>query len=202
MFAITQKYDEDIQDATYGYYKLVQLTINNEVVFSTADSDTLSRIAVDESGEGSWLIDADKNSQELGEFNQLRISKVGDVLKLEVQKHSNKEFEMIADIAISEFAAAVRHFIHANESAQKSSQEDGPLPVNADYASGQLLTRQQAFLVMSDFIWQFGQRAGDDLLTLIGDTTLETDGQPTDPAAWEDWLASVARIQSGRPPRS
>lgn len=66
----------------------------------------------------------------------------------------------------------------------------------------QPLTAWEAFLAMSDFIWQFGQRAGDDLLTLIGDTGLEADGKPTDPAAWDDWLASVERIKAGRPPRA
>ncbi|GAA5018894.1 hypothetical protein GCM10023317_60730 [Actinopolymorpha pittospori] len=66
----------------------------------------------------------------------------------------------------------------------------------------ELLTSRQAFLAMSDFIWQFAQRAGDDLLTLIGDTTLEADGGPTDPAAWDDWLASVAKIKAGKTPRS
>ena len=70
-------------------------------------------------------------------------------------------------------------------------------PSNSD----DLLTPQQAFLAMSDFIWRFGQRAGDDLLTLIGDTALEADGKPTDPAAWEDWLASVEQIRAGRSPR-
>jgi hypothetical protein len=64
------------------------------------------------------------------------------------------------------------------------------------------LTPREAFLVMSDFIWEFAQRAGDDLLTLIGDTGIEDDGGPTDPAAWEDWLASVERIRSGLAPRS
>ena len=38
------------------------------------------------------------------------------------------------------------------------------------------LTPREAFLVMSDFVWQFAQRAGDDLLTLIGDTGIEADG--------------------------
>lgn len=66
----------------------------------------------------------------------------------------------------------------------------------------EFLTVQQAFLVMTDFIWEFAQRAGDDLLTLIGDTSLEADGGPTDPAAWDDWLASVAKIRSGKAPRS
>lgn len=64
-----------------------------------------------------------------------------------------------------------------------------------------LLTPQEAVLAMSDFIWQFAQRAGDDLLTLIGDTGIEDDGGPTDPAAWGDWMNSIAHIRSGNPPR-
>ena len=64
------------------------------------------------------------------------------------------------------------------------------------------LTPREAFLVMTDYIWRYAQSAGDDLITLLGDTTLLTDGQPTDPAAWEDWLASVARIKRGQRPRS
>ncbi|NIJ11159.1 hypothetical protein FHU38_001503 [Saccharomonospora amisosensis] len=64
-----------------------------------------------------------------------------------------------------------------------------------------LLTPHEAFLAMTDFIWQFAQRAGDDLITLIGDTEIEADGGPFDPAAWEDWLTSVAKIREGKPPR-
>ena len=63
------------------------------------------------------------------------------------------------------------------------------------------LSPRESFLVMSDFIWRFAQRTGDDLLTLIGDTGLECDGGPTDSAAWDDWMDSVFRIRSGRPPR-
>jgi hypothetical protein len=76
------------------------------------------------------------------------------------------------------------------------SSPDSPLTEN------DLLTARQAFLVMTDFIWEFAQRAGDDLMTLIGDTGIEPDGGPTDPAAWDDWLASVAKIRSGKAPRS
>ncbi len=64
------------------------------------------------------------------------------------------------------------------------------------------LTIREAFLAMSDFIWRFAQAAGDDLITLIGDTSLMEDGMPTDPAAWDDWLASVERIKAGQPPRN
>lgn len=63
------------------------------------------------------------------------------------------------------------------------------------------LTVHEAFLAMADFVWEFGQRAGDDLLTLIGDISPLPDGTIMDPAAWTDWLASVERIRSGLPPR-
>jgi hypothetical protein len=74
---------------------------------------------------------------------------------------------------------------------------DSPSPLAEEQ-----ITPRQAFLAMTDFIWQFAQRAGDDLMTLIGDTGIEEDGGPTDPAAWDDWLASVAKIKAGKPPRS
>lgn len=65
----------------------------------------------------------------------------------------------------------------------------------------EMLTPREAFLAMTDYIWRYAQRAGDDLITLLGDTTIEADGQPTDLAAWEDWLASVGRIKRGEPTR-
>lgn len=58
-----------------------------------------------------------------------------------------------------------------------------------------MLTVEEAFAVMSAFVWDFAQRAGDDLLTLIGDTEIMTDGRSTDPAAWDDWLACVQRVR-------
>ncbi|MER6523027.1 hypothetical protein ABT246_40215 [Streptomyces sp. NPDC001553] len=53
------------------------------------------------------------------------------------------------------------------------------------------MDEREAFEAMSRFIWQFANRAGDDLLTLLGDISLEADGNPTDPAAWTDWLECV-----------
>jgi hypothetical protein len=64
------------------------------------------------------------------------------------------------------------------------------------------LTVGEAFLAMSDFIWRYAESAGDDLITLLGDTELLADGQPTDPAAWEDWVRSVQRIKAGLQPRA
>ena len=65
-----------------------------------------------------------------------------------------------------------------------------------------VLTPREAFLVMTDYIWRYAQSAGDDLITLLGDTTLEADGEPTDPAAWADWMKSVERVSRGLQPRS
>lgn len=47
-----------------------------------------------------------------------------------------------------------------------------------------VLTDRQAFLVMTDYIWRYAPSAGDDLITLLGETTIQAEGGPTDPAAW------------------
>ncbi|MFK8905880.1 hypothetical protein [Streptomyces sp. YS-3] len=52
------------------------------------------------------------------------------------------------------------------------------------------MDEHQAFEAMSRFIWQFANRAGDDLLTLLGDISMEN-GKTFDPAAWTDWMECV-----------
>ena len=64
------------------------------------------------------------------------------------------------------------------------------------------LSEREAFLVMSEFLWQYARRAGDDLITLLSDVGLESDGQPHDPAAWTDWLECVRHVKLGLPPRT
>ncbi|GLZ60888.1 hypothetical protein [Micromonospora sp. NBRC 107095] len=54
-----------------------------------------------------------------------------------------------------------------------------------------------AFVAMSRFVWQFANRAGDDLLTRLGDIGIEADGGTTDPAAWNDWLTCVRSVVDG-----
>ena len=76
-----------------------------------------------------------------------------------------------------------------------------PPPDSPEYEPT-MLTEREAFLAMTDYIWRYAQTAGDDLITLLGDTTIEADGGPTDPAAWSDWQASVRHITGGHPPRS
>ena len=75
-----------------------------------------------------------------------------------------------------------------------------PHPDDSDAPAGGL-TERQAFQAMSDFLWQYARRAGDDLITLLGDIEPLADGRPTDPAAWEDWLECVGRTRAGLPPR-
>lgn len=60
--------------------------------------------------------------------------------------------------------------------------------------SAESLSAGEAFAAMTLFIHQFADRAGDDLLTLMGDISLWR-GTTTDPAAWEDWLAGVAQVK-------
>lgn len=50
------------------------------------------------------------------------------------------------------------------------------------------ISDKEAFIAMRLFLEQFYDRAGNDMETLIADITLESDGQPLDPAAWEDWV--------------
>jgi hypothetical protein len=47
---------------------------------------------------------------------------------------------------------------------------------------------------MTLFVNQFADRAGDDLLTLLGDISLRR-ATTSDPAAWGDWLACVAEVK-------
>lgn len=54
--------------------------------------------------------------------------------------------------------------------------------------SGYQLNEREAFVAMSRSVWQFANRAGDDVLTLLGDIGIEADGGTTDPAASEDWM--------------
>jgi hypothetical protein len=53
------------------------------------------------------------------------------------------------------------------------------------------LAEQEAFRAMTLFLTQYYERAGDDLVTLLADIGMETDGQTLDPAAWHDWMRCV-----------
>jgi hypothetical protein len=50
------------------------------------------------------------------------------------------------------------------------------------------LSETEAFLVMSQFLSEFYNRAGSDMETLLADLTIESDGMTLDSAAWDDWM--------------
>jgi hypothetical protein len=58
------------------------------------------------------------------------------------------------------------------------------------------LSEFEAFKAMTLFLNQFADRAGDDLLTLLGDITTDSEGCTFDPAAWEDWIECVRAVKS------
>jgi hypothetical protein len=49
---------------------------------------------------------------------------------------------------------------------------------------------------MSLFLNRYAEQAGDDLVTLLGDLQLMEDGEPTNPAAWSDWLSCVSDVSN------
>lgn len=57
------------------------------------------------------------------------------------------------------------------------------------------ISEREAFVAMRLFLEQFYERAGNDMETLIADITLERDGEPLDPAAWDDWMRCVAKAR-------
>jgi hypothetical protein len=61
------------------------------------------------------------------------------------------------------------------------------------------MTEQEAFAAMKLFLEQYYERAGNDMETLIADITLESDGQPLDPAAWSDWVKCIQAVTARTP---
>jgi hypothetical protein len=57
------------------------------------------------------------------------------------------------------------------------------------------LSEEEAFKAMTLFLDQFYGRAGDDLVTLMADVSLEKDGSTLDPAAWDDWMDCVRAVK-------
>ena len=59
------------------------------------------------------------------------------------------------------------------------------------------MDEREAFTAMAWFLNRFAERAGDDLLTLLGDISLTPSGGTFDPAAWDDWLSCVRDVKAG-----
>lgn len=58
------------------------------------------------------------------------------------------------------------------------------------------LDENEAFRAMTLFLWRYFEEAGNDVATLLADISLEPDGRPLDPAAWDDWLESISKAKS------
>ena len=62
------------------------------------------------------------------------------------------------------------------------------------------LSEQEAFRAAPLFLDRFYKEAGDDLATLMMDTTIEADGRTHDPAAREDWMNCIRIVKGGVTP--
>lgn len=58
----------------------------------------------------------------------------------------------------------------------------------------------EAFKAMGLFLSQYYERAGNDMETLMADISIEPDGEPLDPAAWDDWLECIRKVTQSRGP--
>jgi hypothetical protein len=67
--------------------------------------------------------------------------------------------------------------------------------------SNQILSAEQAFQAMAQFLEQYYVRVGrkGELATVLSDIQTMPDGRPADPAAWEDWLDAVRVVLEGAP---
>jgi hypothetical protein len=62
--------------------------------------------------------------------------------------------------------------------------------------SNQILSTEQAFQAMAQFLEQYYDRVGKkaELAVVLSDMQIMPDGRPADPAAWEDWLDAVRAV--------
>lgn len=62
--------------------------------------------------------------------------------------------------------------------------------------NNQILSTEQAFHAMSQFLERYCERVGPnaELALVLSDIQEMPDGQPADPAAWEDWLDAVRAV--------
>lgn len=69
-------------------------------------------------------------------------------------------------------------------------------PFSLPRSEWMVLTPQQAFLAMIEYVWQFSTHGGLDFIQMMSDISIESDGGPRDPAAWSDWLNSVGCVKA------
>lgn len=58
------------------------------------------------------------------------------------------------------------------------------------------LSYKDAFLAMTYFLEEYYSRIGsDDVGSLLGDLIILEDGITADPAAWQDWIKCVKKVE-------
>lgn len=97
------------------------------------------------------------------------------------------------DVKVSDYGGTSETLERPGSATMESGTTEGA------FRSTEALTAHEAFRAMRFFISRFASEAGDDITTLLGDTWMEPDGMPVDPAAWDDWLASIDKMRRGDP---
>jgi hypothetical protein len=68
--------------------------------------------------------------------------------------------------------------------------------------NNQILSPDQAFRAMFNFLKQYYERTGEkgDLAAVLSDIQIvRSDGMPADPAAWTDWLHAIKVVLEKSP---
>ena len=59
------------------------------------------------------------------------------------------------------------------------------------------LSEREGFEAMVLFVNRYAHAAdGNDIVGLMSETYIESDGRPTDPALWDDWLDCVRQVKA------
>jgi hypothetical protein len=65
------------------------------------------------------------------------------------------------------------------------------------------LSEREAFQAMVLFVNRYAYAAeGNDIVGLMSESFIESDGGPTDPALWDEWLDCVRQVKTDQPPGS
>lgn len=106
MFYIKPRSDVDIQGGKIPRYWYFELLLDDRIVFSTENLEPLFSVR-DLANNGSISLDADRNSLELGEFCQMKLTRQIDKLLLEVKPRSRMNLETAGTTTVDEMWGAL-----------------------------------------------------------------------------------------------
>jgi hypothetical protein len=74
--------------------------------------------------------------------------------------------------------------------------------ISKEMVANMSVEEREGYLAMVEFMRAYAARAGaGDLATLLADIELASDGEPQDPASWQDWLDAVALVRGSESSR-